>query len=354
MIRIIEPSLGECEKKLVLEILNSQQITRGKWTSLFEKEFGAYLGAEHVFSVCSGTVALFIALKALNAKGKRVIVPAMSFMATIDAVLLADAEPIVVDIDEYFTMDVESLEVAVKRYKPHVVIPVHLYGQCADMESIMTLSERYGFFVLEDAAQAHGATYMGKKAGTIGHISAFSFYASKNLPMGEGGAIVTSDPLIAKNIKKWIDFGDHPAFNVRITEFQAAIGLCQLRTLEERNLKRRLNAEYYRDSIGKDFIHPKVRPLSTHSYHLYTLRHHQRDKIVSSLKSAGVDARVYYPYLLNELRNSTHTPLPNAQRFRKEVFSIPVHSELSHSQREFIVNAILQSVDDLIFSDARS
>ncbi|MCS7083625.1 MAG: DegT/DnrJ/EryC1/StrS family aminotransferase [Aquificaceae bacterium] len=354
MVRIIEPSLGECEKKLVLDIIQSQQLTRGKWTALFEKEFGAYLGVKYVYSVCSGTVALFIALKALNAEGKRVIVPAMSFMATIDAVLLANAEPIVVDIDEYFTMDLNSLEYAVKRYKPHVVIPVHLYGQCADMEGIMTLSERYGFYILEDAAQAHGAMYMGKIAGSIGHLSAFSFYASKNLPMGEGGAIATDDPSIAKSIKKWIDFGDHPAFNVRITEFQAAIGLCQLRTLKERNLRRRLNAQYYREALGKDFIHPKERALSTHSYHLYTLRHPERDKIVDSLKNAGVDARIYYPYLLNELRNSKHTPLPNAQRYRSEVFSIPVHSQLSDSQREFVASSLLQAVEDLILFNARS
>ena len=223
MIRIIEPRFSEEEKEVVLEILNSGHITRGKWTTLFQEEFARYIGVKHVFTVCSGTVALFIALKALNVEGKYVVVPAMSFMATIDAVYLAGGIPVVVDVDEYYTMDPNQLEEAVKKYNPKVVIPVHLYGQTADMDAIMWLSEKYGFYVLEDAAQAHGAMWKGKRAGSLGHLSAFSFYASKNIPMGEGGAIATNDDKLAQEIKKWIDFGDHPAFNVRITHIHGKV-----------------------------------------------------------------------------------------------------------------------------------
>jgi dTDP-4-amino-4,6-dideoxygalactose transaminase len=300
---------------------------------------------KHCFTVCSGTTALFIALRALGVdKGDRVVVPAMSFMATIDAVYLACGEPVVVDVDEYFTMDLNQLEDAVKKHKPKVVIPVHLYGGMADMEGIMFLSEKYGFYVVEDAAQAHGAHLKGRKAGAWGHIGAFSFYASKNVPMGEGGALTTNEEEIAKKIRTWIDFGDHPAFNVRITEFQAAIGTLQLRKLEERNERRRETARKYSEAFSEHFSIPEEREGSYHVYHLYTMRHPERDRIVKELKDKGIDARVYYDYLLHELRNSEHLPTPRAERFRREVFSIPVHPYLKDEEVDYIVESILSLV----------
>ncbi len=214
MINIIEPRFFEEEEEAILSILKSRRITRGEWTKAFEEAFAKYLEVKHAFTVCSGTVALFIALKALGVEGQKVVVPAMSFMATIDAVYLAGGVPVVVDVDEYYTMDPNQLEDAVKKYNPKVVIPVHLYGQPADMDAITELSEKYGFYVLEDSAQAHGAEFKGKKVGSLGHLSAFSFYASKNVPMGEGGVIATDDDKLAKEVKKWIDFGEHPALTL--------------------------------------------------------------------------------------------------------------------------------------------
>ncbi len=340
MIKIIEPRFSQEEKEIVLEILESHAITRGKYTQEFQKAFAEYLGVKHVFTVCSGTVALFIALKALGVEGQRVVVPAMSFMATIDAVLLAGGIPVVVDVDEYYTMDAEQLETAVRKYKPKVVVPVHLYGQTADMEAIMELSERYGFYVLEDSAQAHGAMYKGKKAGSWGHLSAFSFYASKNVPMGEGGAIATDDDRLAQEIKKWIDFGDHPAFNVRITEFQAGIGLVQLKHLDRRNERRREIAQTYSRALSELYQTPKERDGSYHVYHLYTLRHPERDRIVQALKEAGIDARVYYTYLLNELRNAEYISVERARRFKREVFSIPVHPYLTDDEVSYVVERL--------------
>ena len=346
MIRIVEPIFSEEEKRAVIEIIESHRITRGEWTKTFEEEFARFIGVERAFTVCSGTVALFIALKAVGVdKGDKVIVPAMSFMATIDAVYLACGEPVVVDVDEFFTMDVDQLEAAVKRYKPKAVIPVHLYGNMADMESIMYLSEKYGFYVVEDAAQAHGAHLKGKKAGAWGHIGAFSFYASKNVPMGEGGALTASDPEMIESIKKWIDFGDHPAFNVRITEFQAAIGTLQLRKLAERNERRRQIARIYSENFAELFGIPEERPGSYHVYHLYTLTHPERDRIVRKLKEKGIDARVYYSYLLHELRNAPHLPTPRAEAFRKEVFSIPVHPYLKEEEVSYIVDSLLSCVE---------
>ncbi len=343
MIRIVEPVFSEEEKRAVIEIIESHQITRGEWTKRFQEEFARFVRVDHCFTVCSGTVALFIALRALGVdRGDKVVVPAMSFMATIDSVYLACGEPVVVDVDDYYTMDLNQLEDAVKKFKPKVVMPVHLYGGMADMEGIMELSDRYGFYVVEDAAQAHGAELKGRKAGAWGHVGAFSFYASKNVPMGEGGALTTNDPEIAKKIRQWIDFGDHPAFNVRITEFQAAIGTLQLRKLPQRNERRREIAKTYYSRLEGIFELPKERPDSYHVYHLYTLRYPEREKVLERLKEKGVDARVYYTYLLHELRGSEHLPTPNAEKFRKEVFSIPVHPYLSDEEVDLICGTLTE------------
>ena len=250
----------------------------------------------------------------------------------------------VVDVDEYFTMDLNQLEDAVKKFKPKVVMPVHLYGCMADMEGIMYLADRYGFYVVEDSAQAHGAELNGKKAGSWGHIGAFSFYASKNVPMGEGGALTTYDPEIAKKIRQWIDFGDHPAFNVRITEFQAAIGTIQLRKLKERNERRREIAKRYTNAFAEHFTTPKERGNSYHVYHLYTLMHPERDRFVEDLKKNDIDGRVYYNYLLHEIRSSDHLPTPNAEKFRKEVFSIPVHPYLKEEEVEKVIGTLLSAI----------
>lgn len=345
MIRITEPKFSEEEKEAVLSILESGKITRGEWTRRFSDEFARYVGVRHCFTVCSGTVALFVSLKALGVeKGDRVVVPAMSFMATIDAVYLAGGEPVVVDVDGFYTMDPNQLEDAVKKYRPKVVIPVHLYGCMADMESIMYLSEKYGFYVIEDSAQAHGAVLKDKKAGAWGHIGVFSFYASKNVPMGEGGAITTSDDSVAERVRKWIDFGDHPAFNFRITEFQAAIGTIQLRRLDERNSRRRKIAKVYTEAFRDYFKVPLERDSSLHVYHLYTLRHPERNRIVEELRSEGIDARVYYPYLLHEIRGSEHLPTPKADTFRREVFSIPIHPYLTEEEVSFVVDTLIEKV----------
>jgi len=302
------------------------------------------LGVRYCTTVCSGTVALFIGLKALGLKeGDRVVVPAMSFMATIDAVLLAGGRPVVVDLDEFYTMDPNQLEDAVKKYSPKVVIPVHLYGQPADMESIMYLSEKYGFFVLEDSAQAHGASFKGRKVGSWGHLSAFSFYASKNVPMGEGGALTTNHEEIFREVKKWTDFGDHPAFNVRITEFQAALGTLQLRKLEERNKRRRTIASIYSENLKGLYEVPEEREGAYHVYHLYTLRHGKRDRVVEFLRKKGIDARVYYTYLLHELREAESLPTPNAERFRREVFSVPVHPFLTEEEVLYVVESLKEA-----------
>lgn len=351
MIPIIKPDFGKEEEQTVNEIIKSGHITRGKWTLKFKEEFAKYLNIGFCHTVCSGTAALYIALKAIGIDNKKdkVIVPAMSFMATIDAVLLAGGTPIVVDVNESYTMDTEQLIEAVEKYKPKAVIPVHLFGQTADMDKINEVCKTNNVIVLEDAAQAHGATYKGKKAGSLGDLAAFSFYASKNLAMGEGGAIVTNDYKIDEKISNWIEFGNHPALNLRITEFQAGIGYWQLKKLEDNNEKRRKIAEIYNKEFENlpGLILPKEYPDRKHVYHIYALRHQKRDEIVERLIENGVGARVYYEYTLDKLRNAECLDCEFAHLLTKEIFAIPIFPALKDKEIDFIVETVKKVVKEV-------
>ena len=351
MIPIIKPEFGKEEENTVLEIIKSGHITRGKWTLKFKESFRDYIGASFCHTVCSGTVALYIALKAIgiNSKEDKVIVPAFSFMATIDAVLLAGGTPIVIDINQTYTMNTEQLIEAIEKYNPKAVIPVHLYGQTADMDKINQICKDKGVIVLEDSAQAHGAEYKGKKAGNLGDISAFSFYASKNVPMGEGGAILTSNPELDEAISNWIEFGDHPALNLRITEFQAGIGYWQLQKLDENNEKRRKIAKIYNDEFKElpGLVIPEEAENRKHVYHIYTLRHPKRNEIVQRLIEEGIGARVYYEYTLHQLRNAEHLDCEFSELCSKEVFSIPVFPSLKDNEIDFIIDKVKKVVKEV-------
>jgi len=351
LIPIIKPEFGKEEEQTVLEIIQSGHITRGKWTLKFKESFRDYIGTSFCHTVCSGTAALYIALKAIgvNSKEDKVVVPAFSFMATIDAVILAGGTPIVIDIDETYTMNTEQLSKAVEKYSPKAVIPVHLYGQPADMDRINEICKENGAIVLEDAAQAHGAEYKGKKAGNLGDLSAFSFYASKNVPMGEGGAILTSNPKIDEAISNWIEFGDHPALNLRITEFQAGIGYWQLQKLDENNEKRRRIAKLYNEEFKNlpALTIPQEAPDRKHVYHIYTLRHPKRDQIVEKLIEEGIGARVYYEYTLHQLRNAEHLNCEFAEICSKEVFAIPVFPSLKDEEIDFIIDKVKKAVKEV-------
>ncbi len=351
MIPIIKPVFGAEEEKTVMEIIRSGQITRGKWTLKFKEEFSNYIGASFCHPVCSGTAALYIALKALgiNSKDDIVIVPSLSFMATIDAVILAGGTPVVVDVGEDYCIDPFQLEQAVEKYKPKVVIPVHLFGQPADMDKIKAICEPKGIYILEDAAQAHGAEYKGKKAGNLGDISTFSFYASKNVAMGEGGAILTNSIAIDERISNWIEFGNHPALNLRITEFQAGIGYWQLKKLDEMNEKRRKIAQLYNEEFKglPGLILPKEEEGRKHVYHIYALRHPDRDTIVEKLIEKGIGARIYYEYTLHQLRNAEHLDCSFGEKVTKEIFAIPVHPALKNDEVSYIIETVKNLVKNI-------
>ena len=350
MIPIIKPVFGPEEEKTVVEIMKSGQITRGKWTLKFKESFSDYIGAMFCHTVCSGTAALYIGLKALGISSEKdvVIVPSISFMATIDAVLLAGGKPVVVDVGEDYCMDPVQLSNAIEKYNPKVVIPVHLFGQTADMDKINEICKSKGIYVFEDSAQAHGAEYKGKKAGNLGDMSAFSFYASKNIAMGEGGAILTNRIDLDEKISNWIEFGNHPALNLRITEFQAGIGYWQLKKLDETNEKRRKIAQLYNQEF-KDLpglILPEEKEGRKHVYHIYALRHPNRDEIVEKLIQKGIGARVYYEYTLHQLRKAEHIDCTFGEKVSREIFAIPVHASLKNDEVSYIIETVKNVINN--------
>jgi perosamine synthetase len=332
-------------EKDLIEIVRSGRLTRGKFTKAFEEEFKKFLNVEFVKTVNSGTTALYSALRAIGVEGKYVVVPALSFMATIDAVILAGGKPLVLDVDETYTLDVNQLEDALKHYDVKVILPVHLFGNMADMPAITELAQKYGAYVLEDAAQAHGAQYEGVKAGAWGDISAFSFYATKNVSMGEGGAVAVKNPYLKERVKSILDFGEEPAFNFRLSEFQAVVGLHSLRKVEENTRRRREIAQRYNESFKGIFELQKER--GYHVYHVYSLRHPKRDFLVKELMERGIPTKVYYPYLLHELRESEHFSTPNAEKYRNELFALPIYPSLTDEEVDYIVENVLDALSKI-------
>jgi len=329
-------------RKDLLSIVDSGRLTRGPFTEKFERRFAEYLGVPFVKTVNSGTTALYASLRAVGVRDRFVVVPALSFMATVDAVILAGGKPLVVDVDETYTMDLEQLEDALKNYDVAAVVPVHLFGNMADMPAITELAQRYGAAVIEDAAQAHGAHYGGKKAGAWGNLAAFSFYATKNVSMGEGGAVAVADESFIPKLLSILDFGEEPAFNFRLSEFQCAVGLNSLEKLDQNNRRRREIARRYNEAFKELFELQRER--GYHVYHVYSLRHPKRDYIVKELSDRGVATKVYYPYLLHELRNTEHFPTPNAEKYREELFALPIYPSLTDEEVEFVIENILEVV----------
>ena len=241
-IKVAEPLVGEEEVNAVREVLLSGMYVSGKKVKEFEEKFAEYIGTKYAIATSSGTAALHISLACLDiGPGDEVIVPPMTFFATIEAVLYQNAIPIFADVDENYCMDPKSIENVITN-RTKAIIPVHLFGYSANMKRIMEIARKYDLYVIEDCAQAHGTEYYGKKVGSIGHIGAFSFFATKNMTTGEGGMITTNDEEVAKKAKMirshgMIDRDNHImlGYNYRMTEMEAAFGLVQLSKLDQLN-----------------------------------------------------------------------------------------------------------------------
>ncbi|MCS7337951.1 MAG: DegT/DnrJ/EryC1/StrS family aminotransferase [Verrucomicrobiae bacterium] len=336
----------------IAEVIDSCAFAGGPFVARFEEEFARYCGARFAVGVGSGTDALWLTLLALGVgQGDEVITVPNTFMATAEAISYTGALPVFVDVDEEtYTMDAELLEQAITP-RTKAIIPVHLFGQCADMDRIQEIAGRHGVPVVEDACQAHGATYKGQKAGTMGVAGCFSFYPGKNLgAFGEAGAVVTNDPDLAETIRMLRDHGQARKYvhskigwNARMDGIQAAVLRVKLARLDEVNARRRAHAALYRALLAdcEDVILPIEAPWNMHVYHVYAVRVKDRDGVMEALAQRGVGCGIHYPipiHLQEAYNRLGHKPgsFPVAERCARELLSLPMYPELTCEQIRYV------------------
>jgi dTDP-4-amino-4,6-dideoxygalactose transaminase len=339
-------------------VLESSQFALGAEVAEFEKEFAAYCSSTETIGVNSGTSALHLALLAAGVgPGDEVITTPFTFVATVATIQYAGATPVYVDIDaESYNLDPGKLESAITA-KTKAILPVHLYGQPADMTPILEIARRRGVLVIEDAAQAHGSEYNGQRAGSLADLACFSFYPGKNLgAYGEAGAVVTSNPDYAKTIRLLRSWGesrryyhDIPGFNYRMEGIQGAILRVKLRYLEQWTEARRGHAALY-DALLKDsgVIPPRQMPYARHVYHVYAVRTPHRDGLVDALKAADIQYGIHYPipvHLQRAYRDSRYSEgsFPVAERIAGEVLSLPIYPELKRAQVEEVCDVVIRN-----------
>jgi dTDP-4-amino-4,6-dideoxygalactose transaminase len=339
----------------ISRVLESSQFVLGAEVSEFEREFAAYCSAKDCIALNSGTSALHLALLAAGAgPGDEVITVPFTFVASIAAVIYAGARPVLIDIDpRSFTMDASAIEAAITP-RTKAIMPVHLYGQPADMDPILEVARRHKLVVIEDAAQAHGAQYKGRPVGSIGDISCFSFYPTKNLgAYGEGGAVTTNNAEYAKKIRMLRDWGQDSkyhhvlrGYNYRMEGLQGAILRVKLRHLESwTEARRALAAQYDRLLADCGLELPVEMPWSRHVYHVYTLRAENRDSLQAALRSEGIQTAVHYgiPAHLqpaySDLGYSAGS-LPQSEATARQVLSLPMYPELSEEAVAHVVAAV--------------
>ncbi len=352
MIPIAKPLIGEEEKRAVLEVLESGMLAQGPRVQTFEEAFAPYCGVKYAIATSSGTTALHITLLAHGiGPGDEVITTPFTFIASANSILYVGARPIFVDID-YATFNIrpDQIEAAITP-RTRAIMPVHLFGLPADMQPIMEIAERYGLIVIEDACQAHGAEYNGKRVGSFG-TGCFSFYPTKNITSGEGGMITTNDEYIAEKCRTIRQHGmrrryyhDELGFNFRMTDVHAAIGLSQLAKLEQFNARRIANARYLSEHL-KGVVTPIVPEGRRHVFHQYTIRipDGRRDMVMEALKERGIGTAVFYPVPTHQQKFyrdlGYDQTLPEAEKAAQEVLSLPVHPGLSSTDLKMIVEAI--------------
>lgn len=337
-------------------VLDSTAFAGGPFVEKFEKEFASFCGVESAIGVSSGTSALWTALLAFGiGKGDEVITTPNTFIATAEAISYCGAKPIFVDVDEQtYNMDPALFEDAITP-ETKAVIPVHLYGQTADMDAIMKIARNYSLFVIEDASQAHGAEYKGRRAGSIGDAGCFSFYPGKNLgAYGEAGAVVTDNAVVAEKIRMLRDHGQKKRYyhsiigwNARMDGFQAVILSVKLKYLTLWNEARRKNAYLYNDLLAEvdSIITPVEAAYARHIYHIYAVRVQNRDELISALAEKDIHCSIHYPvpiHLQDAYRFLGYKKgsFPVAEKCADELISLPMFPELSRAQIEEVCEEI--------------
>lgn len=341
------------------QVIDSNAFAGGPFVEKFEKEFAAFCDCRHVIGVGSGTDALWLVLLALGiGPGDEVITAPFTFMATAEAVTYAGAKPVFVDIDERtYNLDPGRLASAITP-RTKAIIPVHLYGQCADMDPILEIAKARNIPVIEDACQAHGATYKARKAGGLGIAGCFSFYPGKNLgAFGEAGAITTNDPALAGKLRMFRDHGqsqkyihDVIGWNARMDGIQGAVLSVKLKHLAANNEKRRAHARVYTEQLQRltppaSLTLPYEAPFGAHVYHLYVVRVPDRKRFMSALTAGGIGCAMHYPAPIHlqpayASLNLKPGSFPVAERCAAEVVSLPMHPELSQQQLDAVVEQV--------------
>jgi len=363
-IPIAKPYIGDEEKRAVLKVLDSGQLSQGPCVAAFERAFADLHGVRHGVATSSGTTALIAALMAHGiGPGDEVIVPSFSFFATASSVLCVGATPVFADIDPVtFCLDPLAAERAIT-LRTKAILPVHLYGLAADMPRFVELCRSHELLLLEDAAQALGARIGERRVGSFG-TAAFSFFPSKTITTLEGGMVLTDDAALADRLRKIRHQGmarrgvhEMVGYNFRMTEVAAAIGLVQLDRLPAWLEQRSRNAGYF-DASLRSVVTPRVTLGYAHAYNQYTIRVPPwlRDPLVEALREQGVEARVYYACpihrqpALEHLGHGPRSSLPETERAAAEVLSLPVHPALTDAERVHVANAVTSAVEAALAS----
>jgi dTDP-4-amino-4,6-dideoxygalactose transaminase len=344
----------------IQRVVHNTGFILGKEVADFEQAFASYVGARGAVGIASGTAALHFALLACDVgPGDEVITTAHTFIATAEAISHTGARPVFVDIDpQTYNIDPKQVEDAITP-RTKAILPVHLYGQPASMESLLDIAQRHNLWLIEDAAQAHGAEYKGQRCGSIGHLACFSFYPGKNLgAYGDAGAVTGNDEALLAKVRKLRDHGrtskyehDEIGFGERLDALQAAVLGAKLPHLEGWIEARRAHARLYNELLADcDVVTPYESPEVRHVYHLYVIRTPRRDMMLAHLKSQGIAAGVHYPIPLHWQpaylkQGYGDVSLPITERVASEVVSLPMYPELSDEQIAYVVQAVKELTD---------
>jgi dTDP-4-amino-4,6-dideoxygalactose transaminase len=351
---IADPLVGSAEREAVARVLDSGQLADGPEVRAFESEFAGHCETDHAVAAANGTAALHAALAALElGPGDAVLTTPFTFVATANAVRFVGAEPVFADVDpETFTLDPASVEETIRARDGDVdaIVAVHLYGLPAEMDRLAEVADRYDAALVEDAAQAHGATYRGQPVGGLADVGCFSFYPTKNMTTGEGGMVVTDRDDVARRARSFVnhgrdDSGRHETVghNFRLSGLAAAIGRVQLDRLPSLVEARRDNASYLTARLADAPVRTPAEPAHLgHAYNQYTVATDQRDDLAAHLADAGIDSAVYYPRLVTDepAYEAHQCSAPAAAAATDSVLSLPVHPGLSETALDRVVEAV--------------
>jgi len=350
----------------IKQVLDSGTLILGKNVSKFEKEFSGYCDVQFGVGVGNGTDALFLSLKALDiGPGDEVITVPNTAVPTVSAIVSTGAVVKFVDVEpKTYLMDTAKIKEAITD-KTKCIVPVHLFGQCVDMDKVRKLAKKYGLYIVEDCAQSHGAKFGNKKAGSMSDMAAFSFYPTKILGcFGDGGMVITDDKNLYEKVKRLRFYGmeetyyskEH-GYNSRLDELQAAILLSKLSRLDEYISKRRDLAMQYDKLLAKSELNlPETMEGNKPVFYLYVVRHHRRDKIISKLKKKGIIVNISYPWpvhLMSAYRflGYEEGDFPVAEKVAREIFSLPMYPSLTNEEQEMVVKALIEILSDINKND---